>query len=375
MKKIMFVFKGGRTERLNDLNSKKIPSDFFYGFPQLKAKGYNVKLYEKKSYVLKNGLIIKYLKYHSSFLRRILNFGIDTPTYFNELDILNKNDIIIAIPDSIAIALAYYIKRKWLRPELIYCAMGLASSLEKIKSRNLLLYKIINCYFKKIISACSSIIVLGKGEYEFFASEFPEIQNRLFFLPFGVDIDFWYPDQNRKLINSTVLFIGNDLNRDFKLVIDIAKKMPAFNFIFVTSRINENELPVNVKLIKGDWRNAFVSDLEIRDLYYKSKIVILPLKESLQPSGQSVSLQAMACGRPVIITKTKGFWEPDKYEDRKHCIFVKTRNVEEWERKISDLIKDKKLYEKIAFEGRKLIEQDYTSNKFSLKIEEVIKKL
>ena len=38
----------------------------------------------------------------------------------------------------------------------------------------------------------------------------------------------------------------------------------------------------------------------------ESKITIIPLKNTLQPSGQSVALQSMANGTPVLISKTDG---------------------------------------------------------------------
>ena len=51
----------------------------------------------------------------------------------------------------------------------------------------------------------------------------------------------------------------------------------------------------NSKLIKGSWGEPGVSDLELRDLYRNAKVTIVPLKNSLQPSGQSVTLQSMSC--------------------------------------------------------------------------------
>ena len=45
----------------------------------------------------------------------------------------------------------------------------------------------------------------------------------------------------------------------------------------------------------------------MRELYDRSRIVILPLINSFQPSGQSVTLQSLSMGLPTLITKTKGF--------------------------------------------------------------------
>jgi len=70
-----------------------------------------------------------------------------------------------------------------------------------------------------------------------------------------------------------------------------------------------------VELLSGDWKESILSDIEIRKLIQKSRLVILPLKKTFQPSGQSVALQTMACGKPVIISKTDGFWDPENFSN------------------------------------------------------------
>ena len=51
-----------------------------------------------------------------------------------------------------------------------------------------------------------------------------------------------------------------------------------------------------------------ISQMKIRELYQDAFAIIIPLKDVFQPSGYSVTLQAMACGKPVVLTKTKGLW-------------------------------------------------------------------
>ena len=46
------------------------------------------------------------------------------------------------------------------------------------------------------------------------------------------------------------------------------------------------------------------------------------MKESLQPSGQSVALQSIACGTPVLITKTGGFWDNKNFKDKDNIFFA-----------------------------------------------------
>ena len=41
---IIYLFKKGRVKRL--ANKKSYPSEFFYGFLELREEGYNIKLFE-----------------------------------------------------------------------------------------------------------------------------------------------------------------------------------------------------------------------------------------------------------------------------------------------------------------------------------------
>ena len=81
------------------------------------------------------------------------------------------------------------------------------------------------------------------------------------------------------------------------------------SFVFLSEQIKTEKLKENSKIINGSWGSPAIDDIELRNIYQSAKLTIIPLKESLQPSGQSVALQSIACGTPVLITETKGFWD------------------------------------------------------------------
>ena len=77
--------------------------------------------------------------------------------------------------------------------------------------------------------------------------------------------------------------------------------MSHINFKFVTSHnFKKEELPKNVSYIKANWNENILSDKDIKNFYTDAKVTILPLIDSFQPSGQSVSLQSMAMGTPFL---------------------------------------------------------------------------
>ena len=62
-------------------------------------------------------------------------------------------------------------------------------------------------------------------------------------------------------------------------------------------------------MIKGHWNKQLISDEELRKIYSDASLSIIPIRNSYQPSGQSVALQSMSMGVPVMITYTDGFWD------------------------------------------------------------------
>jgi glycosyltransferase involved in cell wall biosynthesis len=65
-----------------------------------------------------------------------------------------------------------------------------------------------------------------------------------------------------------------------------------------------------------------MTDEALRRLYNRARAVIVPLKDVYQPTGYSVTLQAMSCGRPVILSAIKGLWAPELLKNNENCLLV-----------------------------------------------------
>jgi glycosyltransferase involved in cell wall biosynthesis len=191
-------------------------------------------------------------------------------------------------------------------------------------------------------------------------------------VPFSINTDFWSSSGNTKN-KEGILFIGNDGNRDFKKVISIAKKMPELKFTFLTESIQQSvSLPKNVKLIKGHWNKSVLTDLEVKKLYEDSKISIIPLHDSLQPSGQSVAMQSMAMGVPVMISKTRGFWDTDNFLDGKNILLLENNSVENWVKTINEIYDNSDTLNLLALNANELVRTQYDMRKFYDKLKIIL---
>ena len=139
--------------------------------------------------------------------------------------------------------------------------------------------------------------------------------------------------------------LGSDVHRDYEIFNKINLDL---RFIFLTKRGKNLVQKKNYSVLGGSKNEPLISDETIRDYYNKSKIVVVSLHDTYQPSGYSVTLQAMACGKPVILTKIKGLWDEDVFKDRKNIFFVPPNNPIKLSEAIQTLMSNDKLRNEIG---------------------------
>ena len=93
----------------------------------------------------------------------------------------------------------------------------------------------------------------------------------------------------------------------------------------------------------------------MRDLYGNSEFIIIPLKETFQPSGQSTCLQAMSCSKAVVITKIKGIWDEKLMKHKENIFFIRSGNELDLKNSVKSLVSDVNLRKSLEIGGRSLI--------------------
>jgi glycosyltransferase involved in cell wall biosynthesis len=370
--KITYVFLGNRIEKLND--QKSIAKEFFYSYLDFKQTHEDTQIIEFTNTTITTK-ITYYLNKLDIILRKVtqLPFFSARISIKKNLDTIYKTQNLIMVGDRVAVSLIFpllYIK--YFKKNIVSSVfvMGLFSNkpINKIKK------PFHNLFLNLLLRSLSKLIFLGEGEFNFASKEYPKYSHKFYFLPFSIDTDFWQPRNNfDKNERDYILFIGNDGNRDYEKVLKIAQKLPQFRFKVITQRIGENiKLPTNVELINGSWSHRQVTDKSLKKVYEQAKLTIIPLKESLQPSGQSVTLQSMAMNTPVIISDTVGFWDDKKFISNKHLIRLKENSVESWTTEIFKLYNNSEKLENLSLDGHKLINEDYNLRVFHKKLIEIL---
>ena len=227
-------------------------------------------------------------------------------------------------------------------------------------------------YIGIFILSSTKLLFLSKGEYEYAVKTMPFWNKKFRFLPFAVDTDFWKYKKKKRLTNE-ILFIGNDGQRDYSFLIELAESLPEYKFTIVSNKISKEDLKSeNIRLINGSWDNENYSDEFIHNLYTNASLTVLPVKNTLQPSGQSVALQSMSSGTPVIITNTQGFWEPNIFNDSENIFFVENNTIIEWKNKLESILKNYELLVNVAENARNTVVSNNNLDDFNKNLENLI---
>ena len=359
-KKITYLFGEGRIKRLQSTTNTS--DEFFYGYHHVKEIYPETKIIEMDP-TLKKPI----LNFFDRILRKIthLPFYLSHIVTYKNFVQINKSDVIMATNDRIAISALPIIllSKVFTKTKILVVVMGLLSNANK-KNDNLLDKLILNLFLK----ITDEFLFLGKPECSKAVSLYPKYSDKFLFLPFCINEKFWEADESKSALKDKIAFIGNDGNRDYDKVIEIAKSFPQIDFIFVTQLSSKNKIPDNVQLLSGSWGDNTLSDLEIKKIYSQSRITILPLKETIQPSGQSVALQSICSGTPVMITKTEGFWDSSKYKNKENIFFINDNSIDSWIENIDKVYFNVSLLEKISKNGIELIKEEYYLDKFNKRL-------
>jgi len=365
MQKITYIYQAGRTARMSDMeNSAK---EFFYGYFHMKKAYPDTNHLEFDS---KNNISIT--KLFNNFIRKLsgLPFFSDLIINSKNKKVLKNSKKIIATNQRVGFSiLSFLIFNHKKKIKSYVFIMGLFNNNPKNRIK-----KFFRIFFIKVFMATfNHMIFLSSGEFKFVSEKYPKYKEKMHFLPFSIDQEFWVSNNRPYKKKNNILFIGNDGKRDYKFAIDLAKELSFLNFDFITKKITNSEIKSdNVNLLSGKWDDMNISDSDIRDYYQEADLSIIPIFNSLQPSGQSVALQSMSMGIPVLITKTDGFWEPELYKNNENIIFVEKNDINLWKENILSLLENDDLNVKVSKNGKDLVSKNNNLNIFNRKLKEII---
>jgi glycosyltransferase involved in cell wall biosynthesis len=303
--KVAFVYAGGREARWAAALDGKVPSDFFYGAVELARGGHDVTCVDAPDPA--RSLVAA--AYNKLFGGRtpVRTRGEHLVAVERALWRLRGSDVVVAASTSHANALAMWKRWGFVPGRIVGIHCGHVNfPLEGVRRRT-----------TARAMRDQEVVLFADSERAETLRQYGVEPSRVHANAFGVDANFWTPAGEA---GEFVLAVGNDGRRDYATLVAAVADL-GVPVKIVTNRALP-PLPAHVEHLRGSWHAPAVTDEGLRELYRRALAVVVPLEDSIQPSGQSVALQAMACGRPVILTRTRGLWTGTDFHEGRDLLLV-----------------------------------------------------
>jgi len=206
--------------------------------------------------------------------------------------------------------------------------------------------------FQFAMRSISCLIYHVSSQKDHYERYFPFLSYKAFYVPFGVDTDFFVPVDVK--LENYILAVGYKF-RDWKTLMqafkDIGKDIKLRIVGPKRRDIEIENIPLNVS------HQPYVSINILKDLIAKAKFVVLPLIDILYAHGQMTLLQSMAMGKAVIVTKVPS--TVDYIVDGENGLLVNVYDSEDMRNKIEFLLNNPQEINRLGRNARKSVEEEF----------------
>jgi glycosyltransferase involved in cell wall biosynthesis len=137
------------------------------------------------------------------------------------------------------------------------------------------------------------------------------------FEPYYADARFWRPEND--VANDLIVSAGRE-HRDYTTLAAAVADLPVQTFIAAGSLYSPEAACLAPDTLPSNVTVGMRTPLELRELYEHAAVVVVPLIPNDFQAGVTTLLEAMAMGRPVIVTATEG--QRDIVVDGETAVFV-----------------------------------------------------
>ena len=323
--KIIYLFNGARVGLLEKVMSGENHGNGFWGMTDFIRKGIDASYLEIEQDVSPK-LARAIRKYVPIYCIHLLQFR----------KIL-KADIVftsVAFGTQLVHALWPFKKPLWIMHD--FSIMGLLGDESTLRQK----------LFRFIVTRADGIVTISKKEELRLKERFPQMKDRIRFIPYFGDVRFFKPGSGER--NQTVLAVGADPDRDWKTLIESMKGLGlALHLVTRESRVAKLRPLPDFVTVAGH------SAHELAQLYAQAMLVVIPLNVSggnNDAMGCSAVFEALSSGCPVIATRTEAM---ETYiSEGENGLLVPAQDSDALRKAISRLSQDRELRERFSATAR-----------------------
>jgi glycosyltransferase involved in cell wall biosynthesis len=357
---VYYAFRDSAQRRRALLANPGAPERYLlFGLDELRGRGYDVR------HNLEQAAPPTWARVTGDTVRRALEraggYGGDFATVLASRRAANRADVVFSTVDTVGIPLVLVGRLGRLRPPLVYAAIGLPERLARLRSermRNL---------YAGALGRCASILAYSKREAGDLTSWLHErgYSKPVSFVPFGVDAIAFRPTDAPA--TRDVVSVGADPHRDHLLLLEVARALPNAGFVVVAGRDGARvlgEVPANVEV------EVDVPFDVMRRRLEEARVVALPVRENTYTGATTVLLQAMALGKPVVVSRTSAIATGYGLVDGENCRLVDPGDVAAFTKSVGDILGDDLHARALGASARLTVEREFTWDRYVSRIEE-----
>jgi glycosyltransferase involved in cell wall biosynthesis len=160
--------------------------------------------------------------------------------------------------------------------------------------------------FSRLVDLATAVTVFSANQIPLMAALLGVRESKLHVVPFGVVTDYFVPGSGEGGDRDNyVAVVGQDVGRDWPTFFRAAARTPRIRFVLAapSNQMGVYSPPENVEVLGKQPPSRYRALLQGADFVV---VVSHPLP---YPTGQSVLLEAMSCGRPAVVTRSPAMRE------------------------------------------------------------------
>lgn len=322
-----------------------------FGLDEVRAHGATVR------HNLERERIPTWARAASRVVNRLLylagGYGGDFASALGSLRIANQADVVFATADTVGIPLVLLKRVGLLRPPLVYISIGLPERLVQVRRRRL---------YAGAFRRVAELVAYSEQEAEWLRRE---LALPVRFVPFGVDVTEFSPTLVQEE-DVDVVSVGADPHRDFALLCAVARRLPELRFRIVAAPEHVRALgdvPANVAI------ETDVPLERVRERLAAGHVVALPVRRNSYSGATTVLLQAMALGKPVVVSRTDAIARGYELEDGVNCRFVPPEDGDALEQALLETLADSRT---LGLRARETVERHFTWERYTNALWEIL---
>jgi glycosyltransferase involved in cell wall biosynthesis len=269
-----------------------------------------------------------------------------------------RYDVIFSNGENISVPLAAMLKLLPRRPRHVLIGHRLSAPKKKL-------------FLQALRGQMDAIFVYAEAQKTYAERMLGIPASKLHLIPFHADTRFYGP-MPEVPVERRIASAGLEL-RDYPTLIaavrglDVDVRLAAASPWSKRKNETENrELPPNVSARGYGYR-------ELRDLYASSQFVVVPLYDTDFQAGVTTILEAMAMGKAVIVSRTRG--QRDVIQDGVNGIYVPPGDAEALRHAISELLASPARAAQLGANARRTIESGMSLELWTDRIADVIRQV